>query len=202
MEPVWETAARAPAGVRPAFTVTIGFLRVILRAISVNRRGLPKDSRYIRITRTSGSSSQYSSRSLPDTSVLFPMLTNIEMPRPSSLALARIASPSAPLWDRNAADPRSGLAAAKEAFNRTPGAVLITPMQLGPTILIPARRTSSRSLPSSAFPSLPASRKPAVITISPRPPLRLHSSTTRSTVCRGTTMTARSTSSGMSRTEE
>ena len=49
MEPVCEEAARAPAAVRPAFTVMIGFFRVTRRASWVNRRGFPNDSRYMRI---------------------------------------------------------------------------------------------------------------------------------------------------------
>jgi len=44
-EPVWLDAARAPALVRPLFTAAIGFVRPTRRAICVNRRGFPNDSR-------------------------------------------------------------------------------------------------------------------------------------------------------------
>ena len=56
---VWLPAARDPARVRPAFTATIGLVRAIRRAMRPNRRGLPNDSRYSRMTRVAGSSSQY-----------------------------------------------------------------------------------------------------------------------------------------------
>ena len=112
-------------------------MRLTRRASRMNLAGFPNDSRYMRISRTSGSSSQYSSRSLPEMSVLFPMLTNMAMPSPSERAFARIASPSAPLCETNAAPPRSGRAAANVAFRRTSGCVLMTPMQFGPTILMP-----------------------------------------------------------------
>ena len=43
--PVCEPAARAPAGVRPPLTATIGLWAATARATRENRRGLPKDSR-------------------------------------------------------------------------------------------------------------------------------------------------------------
>ena len=60
MAPVWLVAARAPSLVRPDLTIRIGFLRPTRLAISVKRRGLPNDSRYMAMTRVAGSSSQYS----------------------------------------------------------------------------------------------------------------------------------------------
>ena len=84
--PVCEEAALAPAPVRPDFTTTMGFLRVTLRAIRVKRRGFPKFSMYMRITRVSGSSSQYSIRSFPETSGLLPTETKWWMPTPYSAA--------------------------------------------------------------------------------------------------------------------
>ena len=108
-----------PARVRPLFTATIGFVRPTRRAISRNRRGFPNDSRYSRMTRVPGSCSQYSSRSLPETSALLPTLTNCEMPMPSDRAYSRIASPSAPLCDENATGPAGGHAAANVASRRT-----------------------------------------------------------------------------------
>ena len=83
---MWELAARAPAPVRPDFTTTIGLRRVTRRAIRVNRRGFPKFSRYMRITRVPGSSPQYSIRSLPETSALLPTEATCRIPRPSSAA--------------------------------------------------------------------------------------------------------------------
>ena len=55
---------------RPDLTIRMGFLWPTRLAISVNLRGLPKDSRYIQITWVAGSSSQYSSMSLPEMSAL------------------------------------------------------------------------------------------------------------------------------------
>ena len=48
------------------------------------------------------SSSQYSMRSLPETSALLPTLAKWEMPTCRSRASCRMASPSAPLWVENA----------------------------------------------------------------------------------------------------
>ena len=42
---VWLQAARDPPRVRPAFTATIGFVRLMRRARRANRRGFPNDSR-------------------------------------------------------------------------------------------------------------------------------------------------------------
>ena len=156
--PVCEKAARAPASVRPDFTAMIGFFRVTRWARRVNFRGFPKLSRYIRMTPTAGSSSQYSIRSLPEMSALFPTLANMEIPSWICRALARMISPSAPDWDMKPAVPRRGAVAAKVALSRTAGSVLMTPMQLGPTIRIPALRTRSRISASSFAPSSPTSR--------------------------------------------
>ena len=199
--PVWETAARAPAAVRPLLTARIGFLRVMRRASVVNRDGLPNDSRYIRIRSMPASFSQCSSRSLPEISVLLPSETKWAIPRPRSAAVERIASPSAPLWDRKPMRPGTGRAAAKEALRRTSGSVLIRPMQLGPTMRMPYLRTSRKRRFSSCAPSAPASRKPAVITTSPRTFFRPQERTTSRTCSLGTTITARSTGSGMASTD-
>ena len=93
---------RLPAAVRPALTAMIGFFRPTRLAIRANRRGFPKDSRYRRIASTRLSSSQYKSRSLPETSALFPTLTKCERPNPRLSAKERIASPSAPLCEEKA----------------------------------------------------------------------------------------------------
>ena len=84
--PVCDDAARAPAALRPLFTATIGFFRATRRAICANRRGFPKLSRYRRITSVSGSFSQCSMRSLPETSALFPTETKLRTPIPSAAA--------------------------------------------------------------------------------------------------------------------
>jgi hypothetical protein len=75
-----------PAAVRPAFTAMTGLCFVTLRATRVKRRGLPKFSRYIRMTRVASSWAQYSIRSLPLTSALLPMDTKWLMPIPYSAA--------------------------------------------------------------------------------------------------------------------
>jgi hypothetical protein len=105
IDPVCEDAARAPCAVRPDLTVIPGFLRVTRRAISVKRRGFPNDSRYSRISCVRGSSSHHSRRSLPETSALLPTLTKLDMPRSSSRAVSRIATPSAPLCEAIATRP-------------------------------------------------------------------------------------------------
>ncbi len=83
--PVCDEAARWPARDRPDLTTTIGLSRPTRRAISLNLRGLPKLSRYSRMTAVFGSSAQYWMRSLPETSALFPADTNVEIPRFSRL---------------------------------------------------------------------------------------------------------------------
>ncbi len=129
-----ELAARAPASVRPAFTTAMGLARETRRARSMKRRGLPRFSRYRRITCVAGSSAQCSMRSLPETSALLPTLTNCETPTPSSLAWSRIARPSAPDCDEKATLPKGGSAVAKVALSDTSGSALTTPRQLGPTM--------------------------------------------------------------------
>ena len=84
--PVCDDAARAPDAVRPLFTAMIGLVRVTSRAIRANFCGLPKFSRYMRITRVAGSAAQYSIRSLPLMSALLPTETNWLMPMPYSAA--------------------------------------------------------------------------------------------------------------------
>ncbi len=143
---VWPLAARVPACVRAALTATIGFERVTRRAIRANRRGLPNDSRYNRIARVPGSASQYSIRSLLETSALLPMLTNWDTPTPRSVAKARIAMPRAPLCEEKATRPLGGNTGAKDAFRRTAASVLSRPMQLGPTMRMPWPRTSLHEL--------------------------------------------------------
>ena len=66
--------------VRPAFTAMIGLLRDTRRARRENLRGLPKLSRYNRITSVASSASQYCSRSLPDRSARLPAETNVDRP--------------------------------------------------------------------------------------------------------------------------
>jgi hypothetical protein len=107
----------------------------------VNRRGFPNDSRYSRITSVAGSSSQNWRRSLPETSALFPTLTNVENPSPYRPAAASAASPTAPLWDDIATRPAGGNTGENEAFNLTAGSALSNPRQFGPTIRIPYPRT-------------------------------------------------------------
>src|SRR5205809_675284 len=60
------------------------------------------------MTAVSGSASQYSSRSLLDTSALLPTLTKDERPTRRSIASCRIAMPSAPLCDEKATRPAVG----------------------------------------------------------------------------------------------
>jgi hypothetical protein len=83
-----------------------------------------------------GSPSQYCSRSLPETSALFPTLTNVERPTCRSAASFRMARPSAPLCDSSETVPAGGNTGENEAFSRGAPA-FSSPMQLGPTMRIP-----------------------------------------------------------------
>ena len=83
------------------------------------------------MTRVSGSSSQYSSRSLPDTSALLPTLTNVERPTCRSAASSRIAMPSAPLCDESATWPAGGKIGENDAFSRTSGFVFSSAHAVG-----------------------------------------------------------------------
>ena len=168
----------------------------------VNRRGFPNDSRYRRMTRVCGSSSQYSRRSLPDTSALLPTLTNVESPIWRWAARPRIAMPRAPLCDESATCPPGGKTGENDAFSRTSALMLSSPMQLGPTIRIPYPRAFSTRAFCRVRPSPPVSAKPAVITTSALTPAAAQSSTADRTASGGTAMTARSTSAGSSRAEQ
>ena len=84
-----------------------------------------------------GSSCQYSSRSVLDTSALFPTLTKVESPMFRLCAYSRMASPKAPLWLLKAIFPAGGKTEEKVAFILTCGAVLMIPIQLGPNRRIP-----------------------------------------------------------------
>lgn len=185
---------------RPLLTTAIGFVRPTRRAICQNRRGFPKLSMYIRITRVAGSASQYSSRSLPETSALFPMLANCEMPIPRSRARSRIATPSAPDCEESDTPPCGGQVGAKVASIEMAGSVLRIPRQFGPISRIPCACTRAIISSWRARPAGPVSPKPALITTTPRTPLRPQSSIAGSTRFCGTTRIARSTGSGISRT--
>ncbi len=97
--------------------------------------------------------------------------------------------------------PGGGAVGAKVAFIEIAGSVLITPMQLGPTMRIPCLRTTSIRRCSRSTPSPPTSRNPAEITTNPATPAAPHSSATPITCSFGTTTTARSTRSGTSEIE-
>ena len=77
--------------------------------------------------------------------------------------------------------PRFGTDAAKVALRRISGSVLITPMQLGPTIRIPYFLSLALTFASISAPTPPTSRNPAVIVTSPRTPFFPQASTTPST---------------------
>ena len=91
--------------------------------------------------------------------------------------------------------PAGGQVGAKVAFSETAGSVLSTPMQFGPTMRIPERRTRAVSRCCAARPWSDTSAKPDEITTTPRTPAAAQSSTTPSTAAAGTAMIARSTAS-------
>src|SRR5680860_757318 len=184
--PVWLDAARSPACVRPDFTATIGLVRPMRRAMRPNLRGLPKLSRYSRITSVSSSASQYCSRSLPEMSALLPTEAKLDRPTPRRSAAARMARPSAPDWLEKATRPAGGNTLLKVAFMRTASLPLSTPMQLGPTTRMPCARTTDMSSRSRAAPSAPASLKPAEMITAALQPMRAASCTTSVTSGAGT----------------
>ncbi len=136
---------------------------------------------------------------MPETSALFPVATKDDTPTPSSSRRRRTAAPMVPDCDETATRPGRGATSAKVATRRTSGAVLRTPMVLGPMRRMPSRRAWSTRAASRRAPSAPVSAKPAEITTSPCTRLRPHCSTTSGTWSAGTTTTARSMSSGTSR---
>ena len=148
----------------------------------------------------SGSCSQYSSRSLPETSALLPTLMKWRMPMPRLRAWSRMATPRAPDCDEKATLPAGGQTGAKVASSCTSGSVFTRPRQLGPTRRMPKRRARRSTSSCSARPAGPTSAKPALITTRAWTPLRPQSSTASATWSLGTASTARSTGSGMALT--
>src|SRR5581483_765838 len=145
---VWDDAPRLPAVDRPLLTAMIGLRQATRWAMRWNLPGFPKDSRYSRMTSVPLSSSQYCRRSLPLTSALLPTETKLEIPSPRRADRSRAAMPMAPDCEQSATRPGSGATGANVPFMDTVGAVLITPMQLGPITRMPwrwARRIRSRS---------------------------------------------------------
>ena len=106
---------------------------------------------------------------------------------------------SAPLWLMKPTEPGRAMVVAKVAFRPVSG--LITPRQLGPITRMLAACASSSSWCSRAAPSGPISLKPAEMTMAPRTPFSPHSRMMPGMVGGGVTITARSTSSGMSETD-
>jgi hypothetical protein len=154
---------------------------------------LPKLSRYSAITLVLGSSDQYDSRSLTETSALLPIDANSAIPSWRLRAWSIIARPSAPLCVAIDTLPVGGDTGLNVAFSRTDGSVESTPMQFGPTMRIPPWRAISRSRCSTSRPALDASAKPAEITTTLRTPAAAQSRMTCSTAAAGTATIARST---------
>src|SRR6202171_2082422 len=96
--------------------------------------------------------------------------------------------------------PRGGVVGPNVAFIETSGAVLITPMQFGPTIRIPAsRQTASRSA-CRRTPSSPDSLNPEEITTRLLTPFFAHWRAVSTAWIAGRATTARATGPGISRT--
>ena len=110
-----------------------------------------------------------------------------------------MAAPSVPDCDETPMRPGRGRTPTKVASSDTSGAVLTTPMELGPTRRMPWRWASSTTPCSSSAPASPDSEKPALITTRPCTRLCAQSSTTAATWSADTHTTARSMSSGTSR---
>ncbi len=104
-----------------------------------------------------GSSSQYCSRSLPETSERLPTEAKDETPRPRRWAASSSATPMAPDWQKIPNPPRSGGTGASEAFSGCSGSVLIRPNAFGPITRMPAARAWRTSARWRSRPSGPVS---------------------------------------------
>ena len=92
------------------------------RASRAKRRGLPNDSRYSRMTRRRGSSSQYCEQVVArDVGLVADADEGRQADAARSRASCRIAMPSAPLCDEQRHVPAGGKTGEKEAFRRTAG---------------------------------------------------------------------------------
>nr|MCF0101150.1 hypothetical protein [Streptomyces sp. MH191] len=164
-------------------------------------------SRYMRATSVSGSSYQYWSTSLPETSARLPAETNVETPvtpvtpPPRRCSRESRAMPMAPDWANMPIRPGRGISGAREALRRTSGEVLTTPKALGPMMRMPYVRAWRTSARCRSRPSGPLSAYPAERTIRPCTPCSPHAATTSGTRSAETATTARSTGPSISRTE-
>ncbi|BAA29858.1 272aa long hypothetical protein [Pyrococcus horikoshii OT3] len=196
-EPVWLDAALAPLSLFPAFKAMIGFFFVTLFATSMNFFPFLTPSMYRAIALSSSVSAKYSISSAKSTSAMLPTLMNFENPMSSFIVLYTIPAPNAPLWLMNATFPFLATVI-KVAFKST--WVFIIPTQFGPMILIPYLWAISTSSFSSLFPSSPVSPNPAVIITTPLTPFSPHWISVSFTNLFGTTIIAKSISSGISLT--
>ena len=200
----WVARTVCPSGMpwedRPDFTATIGLDREVRRAIRLNLRGLPMDSRYSSSTSVAGSSSQYWIRSLPLTSARLPAETKVDSPRPRDTIVSSSATPSAPDWLKKPIRPRPGITGDSDALSDTAGSVLSTPRQFGPITRIPLARARVTRVRCSCRPAPPTSANPDETTTRPSTPFAAQSSATSRTAAGGTATSARSTSPGMSLT--
>ena len=196
--PVWEEAALAPVDVRPAFKAMMGLHLDVAAACSMNCLPRRIPSTYMPITRVSGSSRKYASRSASSMSSLFPTETNWEKPILVPLAQSSRIVPIAPDCDVTATWPGIGKSSVNVAFRRL--RVLITPRQLGPSTLMPYLEAISPTRRSSSAPSGPVSRNPADMMTATFTPFLPACSITPGTTVLGTATTAMSTGPGMERT--
>ena len=118
--------------------------------------------------RSSGSSSQYSSRSFDETSALLPIETNAERPSPRAAPRSSSARPSAPLCDEKPMLPGGNVRGAKVAFS--PGRRREDAEAVRADQPRAVRAHEREQLVLATAPSLPVSAKPAEITQSARVP--------------------------------
>ncbi len=142
---------------------------------------------------------RYSRKSTSFRSAMLPSDTNFEKPMLMDRAQSRMAVAMAPDCDSMPTSYWNGAVSAKVAF--IPIEVLMTPTEFGPTRRTPWRRASSTSSRSARAPSLPVSRKPAVMMTTARTPFSQHSRRTSRTAAAGTVRIARSGVSGRSSTD-
>ena len=163
------------------------------RASHANLSGFRQAFEIKTITAVFGSSAQYASKSLFETSARFPAEMKDDRPRLRCRAWSRIAIPSAPLCEYMPRLPVGGSTGAKVALSRMPGSVFSTPCSS-------ARPSASRTVARSqdALLARPARRRNLGKARADDndwrncTPTRAHSAISASTVSAGVAITARS----------
>ena len=170
----------------------IGLRLATRRAMRPKCSGLPKVSTYRMTALVASSSSQYSSRSLVETSARPPSDAKLDRPSRRAAASPSSAMPIARDCEEIARRPAGAGAPAKVPRRLTDASLFSTPSVLGPTMRKPADRTISSSCRCRLV-SSPSSSASLESTSRALAPMRAASAATSSTSSSGTATT---TSSG------